>query len=97
MITAYYNAFWEELKTGEPIRNKLLLALRIILFTATVGFIGFMLFVTLLAKQEASKTEIMSLYICILYTIFLLGNFLSPWKVIAISKRLRNFYVLTLL
>jgi membrane protease YdiL (CAAX protease family) len=97
LITAFYNAFWEELKSGAPWRNKLLLAFRIILFIASIGFTGLLLLITLLAEHEGTKTEIMSLYICIIYIVFLLGNFVTPWRVISISKRLSIIYVSILL
>ncbi len=97
LIIAFYNAFGEELKTGNSWKNKLLLTSRIIFFIASTGFAVLLLLVTLLAEHEGSKTEIMSLYISLVFTVFLLVNFTAPWKVISIKGRFGIIYLITLL
>ncbi|MEY5049123.1 MAG: hypothetical protein RLZZ175_2482 [Bacteroidota bacterium] len=39
----------------------------------------------------------MSLYICILYLFFIIVNFVTPWKVISISKIFSSLYFVMLL
>jgi len=97
LITVFYNAFWEELKSGASWGNKLLLAFRIILFIVSIVFTGLLCLITLLAEHEGTNTEIMSLYIFIMYIVFLLANFITPWRLISISKRLSIIYVSILL
>ncbi|MEY5049122.1 MAG: hypothetical protein RLZZ175_2481 [Bacteroidota bacterium] len=56
VITAFYNAFWEELKTGKSWKNKLLLTSIIFLLFVSVGFTGVLFLFTLLAEHEGSNT-----------------------------------------
>lgn len=97
VFTALYKAFREELKTEKSLKKALLLAARILVLIASLLFTALLLIATLLAEHEGTNTEIMSLYICILYTFFLCGNIVAPWKIISISRKLGITYLVFLL
>lgn len=92
-IFAHGVALKEEFEVGKSFLKVLLMLVRVLLFFGTIIFFGLILMITLLAENEGSNVEVMSLYISLMYVFFLIANFLIPWKILSINKWMRNGYL----
>ncbi len=97
IYTFLYNGFWEELKTDGSWKHRFYIFIRALFIIFMILCIMMSLFITLLSENEGSKTEIMSLYMTDIFTIFLTTNILLPWKFISITTKIAKYYMLFLI
>jgi uncharacterized membrane protein len=96
VVSFIFYGFWEEFDLEKSFRPIVFFILRMALLLIFGGVTLFFLAVTILVEHEGSKTEIMSMYISILYLFFWLTVLISPWRVISVSKRMTKKFLTTI-